>query len=96
MITAAQSRAARAFLNWSQPDLATAAGTSVSTIRDFETGKRVPILNNLNALQRALEDAGIVFLAEGEVPQGGAGVRLRRIGRDEGLKPDQLSAENDD
>src|ERR1700730_6616817 len=61
MITPAQSRAARALLNWSQPQLAGLSGTSVSTIRDFETGKRTPIANNLAAIQRALEDGGVEF-----------------------------------
>lgn len=76
MITPAQSRAARALLNWSQPELADASGASVSTIRDFETGKRVPIANNLAALRSALEAAGVIFVAQnGEGP----GVRLRKI-----------------
>jgi transcriptional regulator with XRE-family HTH domain len=71
MITSAQSRAARALLNWSQPQLAKASGTGVSTIRDFETGKRNPIANNLAAIQRALEVAGVEF-TNGERP----GVRM--------------------
>jgi transcriptional regulator with XRE-family HTH domain len=75
MVTPSQSRAARALINWSQPQLAEASGVSVSTIRDFETGKRTPIGNNLAALQRALESAGIIFVDEnGEGP----GVRLRK------------------
>ncbi|MCP8939388.1 helix-turn-helix domain-containing protein [Alsobacter sp. SYSU M60028] len=75
MVTPAQSRAARALLNWAQPELAAASGVSVSTIRDFEIGKRTPIGNNLAAIQRALEAAGVIFLAEnGEGP----GVRLRK------------------
>jgi len=76
MVTPAQSRAARALINWSQPELATASGVSVSTIRDFETGKRQPIGNNLAAIRKALEGAGVIFVAEnGE----GAGVRLKKI-----------------
>lgn len=75
MITPAQSRAARALLNWSQPQLAEASGTGVSTIRDFETGKRAPIANNLAAMKAALESAGVIFVAEnGEGP----GVRLKK------------------
>ena len=76
MLTAAQSRAARALINWSQTQLAEASGTGVSTIRDFETGKRIPITNNLTAIQRALEAAGVIFVPEnGEGP----GVRLRKV-----------------
>lgn len=64
MITPAQSRAARALLNWSQPKLAAAASVSVSTIRDFETGKRQPIANNLTAIRKTFEDAGLYFIGQ--------------------------------
>ncbi|MFG1282264.1 helix-turn-helix domain-containing protein [Xanthobacter autotrophicus] len=75
MLTPAQCRAARALIGWSQPKLAAACGAGVSTIRDFETGKRTPIANNLTAIRAALEAAGVIFVAEnGE----GAGVRLRK------------------
>lgn len=75
MLTPAQSRAARALINWSQPQLAEASGTGVSTIRDFETGKRTPITNNLAAIRTALESAGVIFVEEnGEGP----GVRLKK------------------
>jgi transcriptional regulator with XRE-family HTH domain len=74
MISPAQSRAARALLNWSQPDLVHASGVSVSTIRDFENGKRSPIGANLAALQRAFEVAGVIFIDE---TGDGPGVRLR-------------------
>jgi transcriptional regulator with XRE-family HTH domain len=57
-----QCRAARAWLNWSQDELAAKAQISNSTLRDFEAGRRVPIANNLNAIRRALEDAGMQFL----------------------------------
>jgi hypothetical protein len=48
---------------------------SESTIRDFEKGRRVPSVNNLAAVKRALEAAGVEFIAENG---GGAGVRLRK------------------
>jgi hypothetical protein len=48
---------------------------SISTIRDFETGKRSPIANNLTAMQKAFEEAGIQFIPENG---GGPGVRLRK------------------
>jgi hypothetical protein len=41
---------------------------------DFERGARVPHANNLAAIQRALEAAGVEFIAENG---GGAGVRLK-------------------
>jgi transcriptional regulator with XRE-family HTH domain len=59
MLTPEQSRAARGWLAWSQEDLAERAHVSLSTIRDFEKGRRVPIANNLNAIQSAIEGAGI-------------------------------------
>ncbi|MGW9332309.1 helix-turn-helix domain-containing protein [Bosea sp. NPDC055594] len=78
MITPAQSRAARGLLGWSQTDLAGAAKVSISTIRDYETGKRQPIANNLSAIRLALEAAGMVFVGDGEPAIGsGPGVRLK-------------------
>ena len=59
MLTPEQSRAARGWLDWSQSDLAQNARVSVSTIRDFEAGRRIPIANNLDAIQRAFEGGGI-------------------------------------
>ena len=56
-----QCRAARAWLDWSQDDLAAAAHVSQSTVRDFEKGRRIPIANNLEAIRAALEARGIGF-----------------------------------
>lgn len=66
MLSPEQSRAARAWLDWSQDDLAKSANVSLSTVRDFEKGRRVPISNNLDALRRALEAKGIAFEADGD------------------------------
>jgi len=59
MLTPEQSRAARGWLDWSQEDLAKRANVSLSTIRDFEKGRRTPIANNLEAIKRAFEAVGI-------------------------------------
>jgi ribosome-binding protein aMBF1 (putative translation factor) len=56
-----QCRAARAWLNWSQHELAAKAHVSDSTIRDFEAGKRVPHPNNMQAIRAALEAARMRF-----------------------------------
>jgi len=58
-LTPELSRAARAFLGWSQDLLAEKAGVGVSTVRDFERGVRVPIKQNLLALERAFSGAGV-------------------------------------
>jgi len=57
-----QCRAARAWLDWSQLQLANRAEVSASTVRDFEAGRRIPMVNNLKGIRRALEDAGIHFM----------------------------------
>lgn len=61
MLAPEQSRAARAWLDWSQDDLAKKANVSLSTVRDFEKGRRMPIANNLEAIGRALTAEGISF-----------------------------------
>ena len=70
MISAVQSRMARAALGWSLGRLAIEANVGVATAARFERGKRVTIPATLSAIQRALEAAGIEFLP-------GDGVRLR-------------------
>ena len=72
-VNAAQIRAARGLLNWSQRQLAEAASVGLSTIADFERGKRTPIGNNLAAIRRVLEEAGVAFTNGGE-----PGVKLTR------------------
>jgi len=56
-----QCRAARAWLGWSQQDLAKRASVGLSTVKDFENGSRKPIANNLNAIRGALEVGGVNF-----------------------------------
>lgn len=69
-----QCRAARGLLDWSQEQLATAAGVSRSTIRDFE-GQRHELQRSSEALVvAALEQAGVRFL---DRDSEGPGVRLR-------------------
>ncbi len=75
MMTPAQCRAARALADWSQQQLADAAGVGNATIRNFEAGRSSPQRATLDVLRRALEAAGVIFVDEnGEGP----GVRLRK------------------
>lgn len=90
-MTPAQSRAARGLVDWSQVELASKSNLSESTVRDFERGRRVPNPNNLAAIQRALEAAGVEFTNGGE-----PGVKLRRTGsKDEGTRVSDLTSDND-
>lgn len=77
MISPAQIRAARALIGWKQTDLARASGVSEMSIKNIERGATDPRASTLNALQAALEDAGVLFLDTGYTRDGGPGVRLR-------------------
>jgi predicted transcriptional regulator len=72
-ITPAQCRAARGLVEMDQGTLADGAMVSRSVIIDFEKGRRIPVRNNLAAIQRVLEAAGVEF-TNGDAP----GVRLRK------------------
>ncbi len=80
MITGPQIRAARALLGWSADELARRSGLSYATVQRAEAVEGIPSVRapNLSALQRALEDGGIIFLDAGEMRDGGEGVRLKR------------------
>ena len=76
MITSDQIRAARALLRWSAKTLSEESGVSLPTIQRMEAASGVPggLSRNLDAIQRTLERAGILFIDE---DGGGFGVRLR-------------------
>jgi transcriptional regulator with XRE-family HTH domain len=65
LMTSAQCRAARALLDITQSELATAAGLGLSTVVDFEKGRRQVSKEAIKAMQGALERAGIAFKARG-------------------------------
>ncbi|MCV9937314.1 helix-turn-helix domain-containing protein [Boseaceae bacterium BT-24-1] len=76
-ITGAQLRAARALLQMDQKSLAKLSKVSIATIKRLEPTSgpiRAHILT-IEALRRALEAAGIEFIAENG---GGVGVRLAK------------------
>ncbi|MCV9965423.1 helix-turn-helix domain-containing protein [Pararhizobium sp. BT-229] len=76
-ISPAQCRAARSLLGWSQDQLSSASKVAKATIANFETGKRAPYERTLLDIQAALEEAGLVFVADGETSTAGEGVRIR-------------------
>jgi transcriptional regulator with XRE-family HTH domain len=74
-IDPAQSRGARALLNVTQPELAKAADLGLSTVVDFERGRRRVSDEAISAIRAALESMGVEFIGENG---GGPGVRLRK------------------
>ena len=76
MLTGAQIRAARGLVRWSAAELARRAGLGISTIQRMEKSDGVPTAsaNNLAAVQKAFEAAGIAFIPENG---GGPGLRLK-------------------
>ena len=76
VIDAMQIRAARALLEWSQSELVTRSGLSLTTIRRMEDSAIGPSRSaaaNVETVRRILEEAGIQFIPENG---GGPGVRL--------------------
>ncbi|MGX1786147.1 helix-turn-helix domain-containing protein [Bosea sp. NPDC055332] len=61
-MTPAQTKAARALLDWSQGDLAAAAGLGLSTIVDFERERRVVSADAVRAIKSALQAADVEFI----------------------------------
>lgn len=73
-MTPVQCRMARAALSWSTQKLAQAAEVGGNTVNRFEAGQDAR-LSSVEKIRKALEAAGIIFVAEnGEGP----GVRLRK------------------
>ena len=59
-----QCRAARAWLGWTQAELAHRANVGLSALKDFEKGARRTIAAIRLQIQRAFEDAGVEFPSE--------------------------------
>ena len=73
VISGRQIRAARALLGWSREKLCEETGMSWSTLARLEQGAADPRVSTVEAVQAALERAGIEFVSgEGK----GEGVRL--------------------
>ena len=72
-ITAAQCRAGRMLAGLSQAELAGVAVVPATLITDYETGVGMPEPSDLEAIQSALEWAGVDFI-NGDAPS----VKLRK------------------
>ncbi|WAC28006.1 helix-turn-helix domain-containing protein [Ancylobacter sp. SL191] len=81
-LSPALCRAARALLNWSPAELAERAHVPVAWLKEFEQGHEPGVdadPGEAARLRRALEAAGVDFLAAGEASTGGGeGLRLRQ------------------
>jgi predicted transcriptional regulator len=75
MITAAQCRAARGLLGWSQQELARQAGVGIVTVHQLEVERSQPRRATVDVIRRAFEAAGVIFIEENG---GGPGVRLQK------------------
>lgn len=78
MITARQSRAARALLGWNQETLADKALVSLTALKRVESENGLPVHESTrDQVRRALEENGIVFLISDQ----GEGVMIVRQDR---------------
>lgn len=74
-LSPAQCRAARGLLDWSQEQLALAAGLSRSTVRDFESGRHEPHRSSVTLILLTLAGQGVEPVPAGDGV--GEGVRFR-------------------
>jgi transcriptional regulator with XRE-family HTH domain len=72
-----QCKMARVAVGWGVRELAEAAGVSTNTVARMEQGEELRA-RTVDAIQTALEKAGVEFIAENG---GGPGVRLKKRGR---------------
>ena len=76
MITSGQIKAARALVGMTATRLAELSGVAYTTVVRMESSDGIPSgqVKTLDALQKALEEAGLEFMGS---PESGAGVRWR-------------------
>lgn len=84
VISPAQCRAARAFLNWSQPDLAEKCGMHVQTISAFEHETSTPTKTTLKKITNAFESVGVEFTRDGGINP--HGMRFKHLKGTDGLR----------
>ena len=81
LIYAAQIRAARGLLNWSQGELAERAGVSKQSVTRIENGMADPRFSTMTALNEAIRSAGV------ELGEDANGIVKISISRDKLLPP---------
>ncbi len=96
MITSAQLRGARAMLGLTVETLASESKLPISSVEALEMDLNSKDMKALAALRAALENHGIVFLAGGSDGTGGAGIRFKHWSENDGIRPENLNATNDD
>src|SRR6187200_136444 len=74
IIAAAQCRAGRSLLEWTETQVAEAARVDPEVIKHLEARFRRPSPEDQRQIRKALEDGGVVFIAENG---GGVGARLK-------------------
>lgn len=83
MITARQSRAARALLGWNQETLADKARVSLTALRRLESENELRVYESTrDQVRRALEGNGIVFMA---TEQGEGVMVMRNANKEDGI-----------
>lgn len=97
MITPAQIRAARAMVDITIEELSSESGVAPLVILQIESEEeRYTTAGDIDLLKSALERRGVNFLANGEQGSGGAGLRMVSPYVEQGLRPEELTAANDD
>ncbi|NBB50054.1 hypothetical protein GVN24_17395 [Rhizobium sp. CRIBSB] len=98
MITPAQIRAARAMLDITIDRLCQESGVPALLILQIESGdvhEATP--QHYSAVRATLERMGVLFLQAGDGGTGGGeGLRLATRFSDDGMRPEELTAANDD
>jgi len=74
-VTPAQCKAARIILNWTVADLADRSNISVTTVKNFESGKRQTTKANRVSLEQCFVNAKVIFRAVDE-PDSFAPIRV--------------------
>ena len=80
MINSDQCRAARAILKMSQGELSKLANVPVIAIKRFEAGGD-PRASTVNAIERALVEAGVTLIDDGAASATGSGPGVRLTNR---------------